>query len=486
MKSNSITERYRGLGDLKYVLEANRRNPVIPAKVKDNACHTLFELLFRLASKERSVYAKASINNTKDISAGRLESIASVTRIAVDIMLPKMRAKTVKALLGHIIEILPMPSGGLCQPLSLDYLKALKQVLDCSAHVEHLPRTAWLNAIDFCIGAYKILKANGVALNNIVSNSTSTSMTLNGSIDLNSKTTAVRPSRFSGSHDIIIELFHCLSCLTVAPNSPLLERAVEILDLTSDYLQGSPSGRSTHHSVLVTINAVLARVSLDSAALMNKSLLKIIPMLKRLWELKNVVLLDEVLITLIQSKAHLIALVKTKTDDLIDGVEALLGVVADDYFDDLRFRGHLYLDDLGLDVRNAPRNDVMPMQTRSFHLRKATVHAEHNWTVLHFLAFLSCWIDVRRPHECRDDENDNDLDSLRKRRRIAQRLEDLLRQTCSISISERLYSLQVIAFLVHQRAFSDAEMLNIVRCLVTAASHQNGSVSSWAFLGLAG
>ncbi len=485
MKSDGITERYRGLGDLKYVLEANRRDPALPGKVSDEGCHALFELLFRLASKERSVYAKTITNSTRHMSAGRLESIASVIRILVDVMLPEIRAKTVKALLSHVIDILPMPSGGLCQPLSLDYLKALKGVFDCNAHVEHLPRTVWLNAIDFCIGAYKILNDNGVVPNSVVFNSTSTSMRLNGSKDLNSKTTAVRPSRFSGSHDIIIELFHCLSCLTVAPNYPLLERAVDILDVTSDYLKGSLSGNSAHYSVLVTINAVLACVSLDSAALMNKSLLKIIPMLKKLWEPTNVVLLDEVLITLIQSKAHLISFVRTKTDDLIDGVEALLGVVADDYFGH-RPRGHLQLDDVGLDVRNAPRNDVMPMQTSSFHLRKATVNAEHNWTILHFLAFLACWIDVQRPHECRDDENVNDLESLRKRRRIAQRFEDLLRQTGSSSILERLYSLQVIAFLVHQRAFSDAEMLNIVRCLVTSASHQNGSVSSWAFLGLAG
>lgn len=486
VQSGSVAEKNKALPELKYVLESNRRNPDLAKILKGETGHTMFEILFRVASKERSLYVKATIPNTREKSASRLTTIASMFRLVVDIALPKIRTNILKALLGHIIEILPMPSGGLCQPLSLDYLKALNGVL-ASFHVEHLSRTVWLNTVDFGIGCVKTLNRVEPVPINYLQDSTFTSTNLNISNDLSLKTIAARTNPFSGSYDVMIELFNCLGYLIAAPNYPLLERAADVLDVMSNYLQGSSVHNPAHYSVLATSNAVFACVSLDSTTLMNKYLLKIIPMLKKLWDLKaSVVLLDEILITLVQSKAHLIALTRTKNEDLIYGVEALLGAITGEYFRFSRDRGHLDLDDLGLDVRDTPRNDVMPMQTRSFHLRKATANAEHNWTVVHFLAFLACWIDVQRSHGCRDDEKDNDLNSLPKRRRIAQKYEDLLRQTGSTDMLEKLYSLQVIAFLVHQRVFSGAEMLNIVRCLVASASHQNGSVSSWAFLGIAG
>lgn len=120
--------------------------------LNDKACHKIFESLFRFIALERSAYKRAQRSATsKSSSATRLSTCASVVRTAVDVFLPNLRTKSVRAIIDHITETIPLPGESLWEPLSVDYTKCLSALLGYRPHTEHLGDAEWEKLIGFCL-----------------------------------------------------------------------------------------------------------------------------------------------------------------------------------------------------------------------------------------------------------------------------------------------------------------------------------------------
>lgn len=76
--------------------------------------------------------------------------------MAVDLFLGNLRIKTVRAIVDHITETIPVPGEGLWEPLSLDYIKCLSSLLRHRPHTEHLDGEDWENLISFCLASISL------------------------------------------------------------------------------------------------------------------------------------------------------------------------------------------------------------------------------------------------------------------------------------------------------------------------------------------
>ena len=118
-----------------------------------------FEALFHYATTERTAYLKSK-SVQRNTAHSRLAVCAASMRTAVELGVRKLRLKTVKALLDHVRLTLPTPDG-FCEPLSVDYVKSMRTILDYQPHVEHL-RDTWGVTLAFClasIGSFQELTA---------------------------------------------------------------------------------------------------------------------------------------------------------------------------------------------------------------------------------------------------------------------------------------------------------------------------------------
>jgi ataxia telangiectasia mutated family protein len=137
-----VRERADGLADLKHVLRHNQRSSSIDS-LSDASFHRIYETLFEVVVSEQKAHATAKTTTLKSAAANRLSSCASVLRLATEVGIASVRLKTVKALLDHFIETISLPGGALCEPLALEYPKAMRVVLAYPPHVAHLPKAEW-------------------------------------------------------------------------------------------------------------------------------------------------------------------------------------------------------------------------------------------------------------------------------------------------------------------------------------------------------
>lgn len=116
---------------------------------KDKTWHNIYETLFQCATVERSAYLRTS-QSQKSRATPRLAACGKALRITVTAGVRKVRAKTVKAVVDHILQTLPTPDGPYCPGLALDYVKSLLCILEYQPHVEHF-RDLWQDVLDFCL-----------------------------------------------------------------------------------------------------------------------------------------------------------------------------------------------------------------------------------------------------------------------------------------------------------------------------------------------
>ena len=111
---------------------------VYSQELADKSYREILDALFRLTITDCSTYAKTSKDHLKNGTALRLSACAGVMRMVVEMGVRKLRFKTVKALVEHIIRTLPMSNKVYCEHLLADYFKSLSTVLEYHTHSEHL------------------------------------------------------------------------------------------------------------------------------------------------------------------------------------------------------------------------------------------------------------------------------------------------------------------------------------------------------------
>jgi len=415
-----------------------------------------------------------------------------VLRVAVEVGVRKLKPKTVKAVVDHITQTLPTLNEGYCDSLSSDYVKSLRTIVEYQPHVEHMHKEEWRDLVDFCNEG--IMLAQGSAGSNnlgpyssqyVLSGTHGSSGKLAGTVAKTRGDNGTQESANGQTKNNAEELVLCLYQLTSAPNSPV-EKAQAILVTLMDLLQSSATVGRAHQAAFATMNRILARIATNDVSLTQQIVKEVIPLIRRLWPAKSTSLKDEMLITLVLGRSYILKLARAEDGESFGAeLEGLLESVQSEYSKRAE-RDQLQLDDLVLLTRSRAGYKPVPLSIAGVHLRMGTTKSEQNWAIPQTIGFLLSVLETHETARLKHDTVDDVVeDSRRKRRRMVQQLDDLLRQTKNSHLTGRLCALQVIPFILDQTVATGNEMSRILDCLLSCISDENGTIVSWAMVGFA-
>ncbi|KAJ5782365.1 hypothetical protein N7457_004139, partial [Penicillium paradoxum] len=474
LSSDKQKARADGLADLKHIFQQNKKSSKLQT-FNDKACHKIFESLFRFVATEKSIYNRAQ-KYTKTSSASRLSTCALVLRMAVDVFLRNLRTKTVRAIIDHITETIPIPGEGLWEPLSLDYTKCLTSLLRYRPHAEHLDGQDWENLISFCLASIA-LRENEESQLSIRSGHRSVLEDQDASDSRSTPSRmAMTPAPISrdklgGSRNVIEEVVICIQLLTTSPNPPLQTTAQSILAGLTEFVESSVAGNA-HQLAFNSINSVITKVLFDQSELARSALLGLVPVIRRLWATKLPTLKEELLATLVLLMVVLADTArKDPSESLAHDAEGLADMLHSEYV--RRPEKEI----LQIDETTLYQNEAC--QSRPIYgPRLGLARSEHNWTIIWLIAEL---------HKLSEDINTHIRSGLpregsNKRQRFSSEIQDIVRDSVSATSTKRICALQLIPFLESEIEVETKE--SFFKQLVLNISDPNGAVSSWTMIAL--
>ncbi|KAJ5951989.1 uncharacterized protein N7479_010402 [Penicillium vulpinum] len=473
LSSDKQKARSDGLADLKHIFQQNKKSSKLQT-LNDKACHKIFESLFRFVAAERSIYNRAQ-KSSKTPSASRLSTCASVLRMAVDLFLRNLRIKTVRAIVDHITETIPVPGEGLWEPLSLDYTKCLASLLRYHPHTEHLDGEDWENLISFCLASISLRENDESQLSIRSGRSVPEDQDASDSRSTPSRMT-IAPTpvreRHSGNRNVIEEVVICIQLLTTSPNPPLQTTAQSILYGLSEFVESSVTGNA-HQFAFNSINAVVTKVIFDQSELVRSVLLGLVPVIRRLWATKLQILKEELLATLMLSMIVLVDTAqKDPSESLARDIEGLASTLHSEYV--RRSEKEI----LQIDEATLYQNEAC--QSRPVYgPRLGTFKSEYNWTILWLIAEL---LKLSEGIHTQIKSGESARESSNKRQRLGSEIQDIFRDSVSATGTRRICALQLIPFLESEVDIETKEPF--LKQLALNISDSNGAVSSWAMVAL--
>lgn len=425
---------------------------------------------------------------------------ADVFRIVVKAGAPKLKAKTVEAVVEHITQTLLKADGDFCEPLTQDYLKALSAVFEPKANVERLKPATWSEVVDFCIRGINRFSDDGngngdtLALSlrspGVQSSYVSGSLarTLNSSGRVQAKSDGV-------SRQSVEELLVTLLSLVSAPNVPLLQGSEDITTSIIHFLRSQGSAVSMLHQLAFSIlNAVLSFVREDRISLLHSATEDILPAISRFWQGKNLAkdemlnsVRDEMLIFLFTVNLHLERrILDADAVNLASNVEDLLDVMRAEYARRLD-RDPLLLEDLDMLDFGAADGKATPFHLHVFRLRQHNSRAERNWAQLQIIGILERLVGLaeqQRNLGAIPVDNEEDRHP-RKRQRTSRQSDRLLRPIKAKDNQVRLGALQALPFILQNYELNSVDLTEMITQLATCASEKDNRIVSWALLGIA-
>jgi serine-protein kinase ATM len=385
-------------------------------------------------------------------------------------------------------------SDGYCGPILVNYLKALRTLLEYPPHVEHLREykkdsnhefQEWSELVEFCAEGVTFFTGEGDSDGVTTQLSTSRSLlrTPTTSAEFSTKSTpresSSRNSRSSNSSVQLEEFIGCLRHLTRATNAPITKRAKFILNVVFQFLHSAKSVSRAHHDALSVINSILMRIAPQSIELTQYAVRQIVPLIKDMWQSKSATYRDEMLVTLIITREHILHMLHSQnpvTSDFQTDIEALLEVFTLDYCR-RQERDLLSLDDLRLVWQSEQDAKVTPHSHVAFRLQNGHIKGEANWTLVELMALYASTLDTERtkPAEPRST----------KRTRKANYFDEFLKQAAHSTGPTRLGAIQILTFMAQFTALDTASVDKILDRLSVLISQDKGEISSWAMLAIA-
>ena len=465
---------------------------------KDDSYHTVLESVFRAAKTDKSNYAKAS-KSAKTKVEGRLYACAALVRTVVEVGLKKLRYKTVKALVEHIIQTLPTADGGYCEPLTADYFRALAALLEYKAHPEHFLGDDWHEVVDFCVQAARDLIRpsevnesglsnggrilNGSRTNRDVHSRSATPSTIGdyGRKSSNNISQRLADSQLKSSDDQIVL---CLQHLVSVPNAPIPERADVVLATLVEMLQSYQKISSTQHTAFECINSIMSRIVAINLDLPLQTMKKVIPLLRRFWEPKEgAATFNDTLLAFLSYGEILLPrmLSEDQTGDCSATLQALIEVLRNDYCL-RRPRGQLQLDDLVLLDPSRSTSRQTPLSTETIQVDLDGLRAESPWCLISRSAAMM--VALENAAIAREAPPDGDEVQDFKRQRLEHPMDDILHHIKGSLLPEKLYGLQMLLFIYDLLPFDERTLQCHLDALLPCLSESDGSIVSWAILAM--
>jgi ataxia telangiectasia mutated family protein len=438
-----------------------------------------------METKTQYVLSECTDNQISAIT--RLIACGKALRTTVSAGAKRLRAKTVKAVVDHILQTLPTSDGPYCPGLALDYVKSLRIILEFQPHVEHF-RELWQDVLDFCI--------EGIAPSQSGDDEDESQATTGASLPTTSMSLsrrsraatpqAMRSKRVNAFRREADDLVACIYQLVRATNAPVAGNELNVVEALQTFLKFSDSVRLSYNEAFSGINSIMSRAAISSVELTSSMVFSLIPLVKDLWMSKSSSLKEEIIITLVLTKDHVSALMEDPAQATFRlDVENLLETLQLDYSKRIE-RDQLQLSDLVLDCSTSMQGKSN-LRLPCFALRHGRIRAEGLWTILHLIASYTSALDKRKLalHSGATTNGTRD-DTAAKRPRLTLLYQDVLRQAASSPTpATRIANLQYLCFLFQISPFSEAQVEEVVTTLVGALSDQNPMVARWAILALA-
>ena len=461
-------------------------------QINDTGYHTILETVFRVAKLESSNLVRAT-KYTKPKIESRLLGCGTLVRVIVEVGLRKLRYKTVKALIEHISQTLPTADAGYCAPLCKDYFKALANLLEYKAHPEHFLGNEWHEIVDFCIEAARDLrKSNDVGEFGFADRtrgahvstsrrdypSRSTTPSTVGDHGRSSSSNASQSATYTAVRDSQVEIANCLHHLVSVSNAPICDRANVIVTCIIELLDSYPKIAAIQQLLFDCINSIISRIIADDIGLCMQLIHKILPLLRRFWDVKDNAAREPILVLLSHVEVFLPRLTsQDSTEDTRAALSALVEFLRGDYCT-RRPREQLQLDDLTPIDRTRGALTQMPLCSCTLQVRAGSIKAEQPWCLI----YSSAAIMVALEHETMMNERSikNVLEFPPKRQRLTHPLDDLFTILKESDFSEKVYALQMLVFVFDTLVIDEAPLKERLDVLLPYLSDDNGLIISWA------
>lgn len=440
--------------------------------------------------KETFLNTKKTSKTSVAASTTRLEKCAEALRLAVRHGVNRIRRKTGRAIVDHIIQTLPGPDGNHIAPLLNDYVKTLGIFLDVPANVENLatlPGDGWDVCTTFCFhGLLQYL--NSIDPDNadwVPSPSAPGSNSRGNNSRAKSVLPQQAPSQITGQ--LALEFLQCLNCLVSAANAPVTRKA-DVLARAVLRMLGHRGGKigELQKTGFSTITSIFLHIQTDDIILGKEISTALIPHLSYWWQprtLSRDAMLnstrDEMLKAMYSTHLYQEALLReSENGALLKPIEDLLDALWSEY-SKREERARLQLDDLSFSAMRFP---VDHPTTPAFKLRPFNPSAEQNWALLENIAIMEAFC-ARYPKrlEHRGDD-DGDGDRPRKKRQVTSTPNRLQEKMTSPDPAVQLTALQLIPFLVRHREFSLDEVTGILKDVRKCTPTKQGVAASWGML----
>ena len=450
---------------------------LIPSKqINDTGYHTVLESVFRVAKLECSNYVRAT-KYTKPKVETRLSACGILVRVIVEVGLPRLRYKTVKALVEHILQTLPTSDDSYYTPLCKDYFKALATLLGFQAHPEHFLADEWHEVVDFCLETARELNKSDDANND----SHGSRLRRNG---LSRSTTpsfhTSQPAAFPQIRDSQLEIVLCLQHLISVPNAPIFDKADVISTTIVDLLTSYSRVASIQQVLLECMNLIMSRMVADNMGLALQILTKMISLFRRFWDVKDNGMKESLLVLLSYAEVLLPRLI---LEDTTGDRKAELGALVESLREDYCTRKHrdqLQLDDLSL-LNPSCGVGAMPLGTKTLQVRMGAFKAEQPWCLVASSAAIIAELEndtivqERLLHS-----NEHSLPQ--KRQKLTHPFGELLQFARGSEGPEKLYALQVLVFLFEMTFFDENVLKGYLEMLLPCLSEDDGSIVSWTMI----
>lgn len=388
-----------------------------------------------------------------------------------------LRTKTVRSIIDHITDTLPIPGEGIWEPLSLDYIKCLTSLLQYPPHVEHLADPEWEKLVKFCVTAINLQRNDESQLSIRSAHRSVLGDDLDSS-DGRSTPARMTPApsskeKYVGDRKATGEMILCIQLLCGSPSAPVQASAESILQSLAEFVKfPSNVAGNSHQLAFSSINSVVSKILLDQSDLARPYLIDLLPTIRRLWTTKLQSLKDELLISLMMCTIILTDSAESPSETLAYSVGDLVETLLMEYTK-RNEKDLLQADEIAL-------YSTAPKGFRSIYGPRFSIpRSEYLWTVIWVISTLlklsdsmNTWLSSAGAV----------AETSNKRQRLSSALEDTLREATSAQGARRICALQLIPFL--ENAVDAEEKEALVSRLIPYIVDDNNSISSWTMIAL--
>ncbi len=254
-------------------------------------------------------------------------------------------------------------------------------------------------------------------------------------------------------------------------------RAASISECVIGILISASASGSTHQIAFTCVNNVMTRIITEDTKLAQKICLETIPIIRKFWSSKNVLLRDEMLIALVLTSDIIKAVPNTKPEEnVFFSLKNLLEVISAEY-SRRNERDILQLDE----IRFSKDQTQQVMNLERFHVRAEHTRGTFNWATVGVISFLTLAVDqlARTLQQHRTDTTPN------KRRKLTGGVDDVFHQSLSAStLITKIRALQTVPFLLNDCTEVADNFLNLLVQFTNQILDEDTTVAAWTMVAI--